>query len=102
MGIVHVTDENFEQEVLQNKEIILIDFYATWCGPCKALAPILEEVVAEDPSIKVCKVDVDKAPSLAKQFRIMSVPTLVVMEAGNIVERMSGLQSKEDIMEMVK
>ncbi len=102
MAIINVTGENFQSEVVESNETILLDFHATWCGPCKALAPVLDEVAASDAPVKICKIDVDKAPELAKKYRVMSVPTLFVIKNGETVERISGLQSKEEILELIK
>ncbi|MFI3171638.1 MAG: thioredoxin [Eubacteriales bacterium] len=101
MGIVHVTTENYTSEVIESKEAVLLDFHATWCGPCKALAPVLDELEADGVAFKIVKIDVDKAPSIAKEFRVMSVPTLIVVKNGQAVNRISGLQSKEEILELV-
>ncbi len=102
MSIINVTGENFQSEVIESKETVLVDFHATWCGPCKALAPVLEEVDAAGIGVKICKIDVDQAPELAKKYRVMSVPTLFVVKNGENVERISGLQSKEELIELVK
>ena len=99
MAIVELTKENFEQEVLAAKIPVVIDFWATWCGPCKMQSPILDEVAAEmGDKIKVCKVNVDEQPGLAMEYRIASIPTLVFMKFGMFQERMIGLQDKETIV----
>lgn len=102
MAIIHVTGENFESEVVNSQETVLLDFHATWCGPCKALAPVLDELDTAGEAVKICKIDVDQAPDLAKKYRVMSVPTLFVIKGGETVERVSGLLSKEEIIELLK
>lgn len=97
MAIVHVTKENFEKEVLQANQAVVVDFYATWCGPCKSLGPILEDVVAEDSFKKIVKVDIDAEPDLAVQYKIMSVPTLLLFKHGEVVEKSVGLIQKDEV-----
>lgn len=100
--ILEVTSKNFEQEVLKSEKPVLIDFYATWCGPCKMLSPIVEEVAAENEDIKVVKIDIDKEQNIAVQYEIMSIPTLVVIKDGQEVNRSVGVIGKSDILELVK
>ncbi len=102
MSIVHVTEENFSSEVLEFAGTVLIDFHATWCAPCKALAPVLDELDAEGTGVKICKIDVDQAMEIAKKHRVMSVPTLVLVKNGEVVNRTAGYQSKEELLEFVK
>lgn len=102
MSIVYVDSVGFQSEVLESKEKVLVDFFATWCGPCNALAPVLEEVASENSNIKVCKVDIDKSTDLLKKYKIMSVPTLILVNQGEVVGRTSGFQSKEEILEFCK
>lgn len=97
MAIVHVTKETFEKEVLQANQPVVVDFYATWCGPCKSLGPILEDVVAEDSFKKIVKIDIDAEPELAQQYRIMSVPTLLLFKHGEVVEKSVGLIQKDEV-----
>lgn len=97
MAIVHVTKENFEKEVLQATQPVVVDFYATWCGPCKSLGPILEDVVEEDSFKKIVKVDIDAEPDLAVQYKIMSVPTLLLFKHGEVVEKSVGLIQKDEV-----
>ena len=102
MNVLKVTDDTFEQEVLKSNIPVLIDFYADWCGPCKMLSPIVDEVAAENDDIKVVKVNVDEAQNTAIKYQIMSIPTLVVIKNGNEVNRSVGGIDKDEIINMVK
>lgn len=101
MTALHITKETFEKEVLQSKKPVLLDFFATWCGPCKMLAPILDDIAQEREDIKVCKVDVDQEPELAAQYGVSSIPTLFVIEKGEIVNQSLGAKPKAKILEML-
>ncbi len=101
MSIIHITKENFDAEVIRSEKPVLLDFWAAWCGPCKMLAPILDQVAAERPDVKVCKVNVDEQPELANQFRVMSIPTLVVFKDGKPVKQTMGLQPKESLLALL-
>ncbi len=92
-----ITSENFAEEVLQAKGTVLLDFWAEWCGPCRALGPVIEEVAAEHPEVKVGKVNVDEQQALAQQFGIMSIPTLVVFKDGKQVNEALGLMPKAQV-----
>jgi len=98
---ITVTGKNYEEEVINSKERVLLDFHATWCGPCKMLSPVLQEIEKDENDFKICKIDIDQSPELAEQFQIMSVPTLVVMEAGKVVKKSSGVRPKEEILSMM-
>lgn len=102
MAITHVTQDTFSQEVLNSSQTVLIDFWATWCGPCRMVAPILEELDAQLPEVRIVKIDVDEQPELARQFRIASIPTLVVMRQGQEVRRSVGAMPKESIMALLQ
>ena len=101
MAIVKITTENFEAEVLNGQGRILVDFYADWCGPCKMLSPILEKITLENPEIKICKINVDENTNLAQKYGVMSIPTVLVFEDGEVKETSVGLVSKSKIEEML-
>ena len=102
MSIVHVTKENFQQEVLQAKKPVLVDFWAPWCGPCRMLAPILEEIAAETDGAVIAKVNVDEQPELAQQFGIMSIPTVMVFKNGALHAQAVGVQTQQKLEEMLQ
>ena len=101
MAVIHITDENFEQEVLQSDKPVLIDFFATWCGPCKMLAPIIDQLAEEVADKKICKVDVDAAPGLAARFGVASIPTLVLIKNGQEAGKIVGARSKKSLLEFL-
>ena len=102
MEILSITSANFEEEVLNSDKTVLIDFYADWCGPCKAYSPIVESVAAENEDIKVVKINVDNAQDIAIKYQVMSIPTTVVIKNGQEINRAVGMMSKSDLLEMVK
>lgn len=103
MSVVHTTGENFENEVLKSEGLVLVDFWAPWCGPCRMLGPILEELEKEmGEDVKVCKVNVDEEGALAQQYGIMSIPAVFLFKGGEVVETMIGLQPKESFEEALK
>ena len=101
MEIVKITAENFESEVKNSEKPVLLDFFANWCGPCKMLAPVLEEIAAENDGVKIGKINVDDEGELARAFGITSIPTLVVMEGGKEVRRSLGYMPKEDVLLLI-
>lgn len=101
MSVVNITKKNFEDEVLNSKVPVLLDFWASWCGPCKAVSPIIDEVGKEISNAKVCKINVEEEDELASLFKIRSIPTLVVMNKGKVVEQSVGVKSKKSIIEML-
>ena len=100
MSYITLTKDNFVQEVLGSDRPVLVDFWAEWCGPCMNLAPTIDEIAREQSALKVGKVNVDNEPELARQYRIMSIPTLMVFRGGEPVRREVGGKSKEEILEM--
>ncbi len=101
MPTMTITKDNFSQEVLQSKEPVLLDFLAPWCGPCRMLGPIIEQVSEERPDVKVGKVNVDEQPQLAAQFGIASIPTTIVFKDGNIINHSVGAMPKNSILAML-
>ncbi len=99
--VKHVTTETFEAEVLKAEGKVLVDFWASWCGPCMMLGPVIEEVAAENDSFAVVKVDVDACGELAMEYKTFSIPTLLVFEKGEVVARSVGVISKEEILDLV-
>ena len=101
MSVLHITTATFENEVLHSDKPVLLDFWASWCGPCRMVGPILDEIAAERSDIKVCKVNVDEQPALAAQFGVMSIPTLVVFKNGQEVNRSVGALPKARILALL-
>ena len=101
MSVMQMNKENFEQEAMRSDKPVLLDFYADWCGPCRMVAPLLEEIARERSDIKVGKVNVDEQPELASRFGVMSIPTLVVMKDGKIVNQAMGARPKKAILGML-
>ena len=101
MSAININKNNFKHEVMDSDKPVLLDFWASWCAPCRMVIPIIEEIASEREDIKVGKINVDEQPELANKFGIMSIPTLVVMKNGKIVQRVSGARPKEAILEML-
>ncbi len=102
MAVTVITKDNFEQEVLKSDKPVLIDFWAGWCGPCKMLSPVVDQIAEENPDIKVGKVDVDAEAELAIKFNVMSIPTLIVFKNGELVNQSVGVVPKQAILNLVK
>lgn len=102
MEIIKVNGQNFEEEVTKSEKPVLIDFYADWCGPCKMLSPIIDEIAEENSEIKVVKVNVDDSQDLAMKYQVMSIPTLVVIKNGEEVNRSVGLIDKSQVANLIK
>ena len=101
MAVITITKENFEQEVLQSAKPVLLDFWASWCGPCRMLSPVVDEVAEERTDVKVGKVNVDEQPELAGEFGVMSIPTLLVFEQGKLVRQAVGARPKASVLELL-
>ena len=102
MSIIHITAENYEAQVQNAEGKVLLDFWAPWCGPCRMIAPFLEEIAAEDESITIGKINVDDEMALAAKFGIVSIPPLIVMEKGEAVQPAVGYRPKDDILKLLK
>lgn len=103
MSVIKITSKNFEEEVSKSNVPVLLDFWASWCGPCKMVSPIIDAVAQEvEGRVKVGKINVDEEQELAKSFSIMSIPTLVVINNGKLVNQAVGVRSKEEILDMIK
>ncbi len=101
MEVLHLNGDNFEQEVLQSSIPVLVDFWADWCGPCKMIAPIIDELAKELTDVKICKVNVDEAGDLAMKYRVMSIPTLVLFKAGEKTAMSVGAKSKAELLDFI-
>lgn len=103
MSVLTLTNENFEEEVKKSDKKVLVDFFATWCGPCKMMSPIIDEIAEElGENIKVGKVDSDENMELAEEFGIMSIPTIMIFEKGQVIKTFIGVTSKDEIMNVLK
>ena len=101
MAVITITKENFAQEVLQSEKPVLLDFWASWCGPCRMLSPIVDEVAEERSDVKVGKVNVDEQPELAGEFGVMSIPTLLVFRSGKLVNQAVGARPKAGVLDLL-
>lgn len=101
MSAMTITKDNFEKEVLSSEKPVLLDFWASWCAPCRAMSPVVDEIAAEKADIKVGKVDVETEKELAMQFKVRSIPTLVLIKDGQVVNRTIGVQPKGEILSML-
>ena len=101
MSIITVTSQNFETEVVASDKTVLIDFWASWCGPCRMLSPVVDEIAEERTDIKVGKINVDEEPELAGRFGVMSIPTLVVLVGGELKNKSVGVTPKDKILELL-
>ncbi|QHI71369.1 thioredoxin [Aminipila terrae] len=101
MSVLTVTKDNFQAEVMESDKPVLIDFWASWCGPCKMVSPIVDEIAKEVSTAKICKVNIDEQPELASAFNVMSIPTLAVIKEGKVVNVAVGARPKQDIVSML-
>ena len=101
MSVINITRNNFQNEIINSDKPVLLDFWAPWCGPCRMVGPILEEIAGERSDIKIGKINVDEQPELASQFRVMSIPTLIVIKDGKIVSQSMGAKPKNAILAML-
>ena len=102
MAVRHIDFEEYKNEILKSDKLVLIDFFATWCGPCKMLSPVIEQIAEEHTEVEVVKVDVDKVPELAVSYNVVSIPTLVFLKDGNLVKQSVGFSSKTEIEKMIE
>ena len=101
MSAMHINNHNFHEEVINSEKPVLVDFWASWCGPCRMVGPIIDEIAAEHPEYKVVKINVDEEPELAGRFQVVSIPTLMVVKNGQIVSQSAGARPKNQILAML-
>jgi thioredoxin 1 len=102
MAVVNITNANFKEEVLDSDKKVLVDFWAPWCGPCRMVSPIVDEIAEENSAIKVAKINIDEQPQLAAQYGVMSIPTLIVFENGDVADKAVGARNKSFILQMLE
>ena len=102
MSVINLTTENFEEEGLNAKEPVLVDFWATWCGPCQTMGPVVDELAQELTDVKVGKVNVDEQMLLAREYKVMSIPTFLVFKDGKVAERTLGVQEKSELEQLIR
>ena len=101
MSVLNITKDNFQKEIIESEKTVLLDFWAGWCGPCRMLSPIVDEIAGEREDIKVAKINVDEQQELAEAFQVMSIPTLVVMKDGKIVSKTMGVRPKKQVLSLL-
>ena len=101
MSVLTITKNNFQEEVIRSEKPVLLDFWASWCGPCRMVAPVLEEIANERSDVKVCKINVDEEPELAGRYNVMSIPTLLVVKEGQVVNQAVGARPKSQILSLL-
>lgn len=103
MSVKHITNKNFEQEVVKEDKLVVLDFWATWCGPCRAIGPVVEELAEQyEGKAVIGKVNVDDESDLARKFKVMSIPTIMFFKNGELIDKVVGLRSKEDLEELIE
>ena len=102
MAVINITNANFKEEVLDSDKKVLVDFWAPWCGPCRMVSPIVDEIAEENSAVKVAKINLDEQPQLASQYGVMSIPTLMVFENGDVVDKAVGARNKSFILQMLE
>lgn len=102
MSVISINKNNFENEVLKSDKKVLLDFYADWCGPCRMVAPVVDEIAKEHPEYKIGKVNVDEQPELASSFGVMSIPSIFVLEGGKVIKKALGARSKTELLSMLE
>jgi len=102
MAVVNITNANFKEEVLESDKKVLVDFWAPWCGPCRMVSPIVDEIAEENSAIKGAKINIDEQPQLASQYGVMSIPTLMLFENGDVVDKAVGARNKSFILQMLE
>lgn len=102
MAVVNITNANFKEEVLESDKKVLVDFWAPWCGPCRMVSPIVDEIAEESSAVKVAKINIDEQPQLASQYGVMSIPTLMLFENGDVVDKAVGARNKSFILQMLE
>ena len=102
MAVMHINQSNFAEEVMNSEKPVLVDFWAPWCGPCRMVGPILDEIAAEREDVKVCKINVDEEQALAMEYQVMSIPTLMVVKNGQVTTRVTGARPKAQLLKLLE